>query len=67
MTELDKYFQNKLNTGLMTFVAFEELLLAKYSQAEQVDVDFWCPIQFYMEADQLVGFYDLEMYQGFIG
>ena len=67
MTELDKFFENKLNTGLMGFDDFEELLVAKYGHAEQVDVDFRCPILFYMEADQLVGFYDLEMHQGFIG
>ena len=67
MPDVDEFFKNELNTGLMGFVTFEELLLAKYSEAEQTDIDYWCPILFYTDAGKLVGYYDLEMHEGFIG
>jgi hypothetical protein len=68
MQDFDRFFLNESNTGPAGFDEFERALLDRYEQAVQMDADpFHFPILFYESAGALVGYYDVEMKDGFIG
>ncbi len=64
--QITDFFSNEPNTGLISVISFEEILDVKYNRNRQVDFDFHFPVVFYELDNELVGYYDLEMKQGFI-